>query len=83
MELVDTTKEPDSIPQLRLNSLENARKSFTRIVREYNAGRLPEQRARTLGYLFNVLLTYFKTERDDDLLKRLEALEEYVKENQR
>ena len=61
--------------KLRLNHLENARRSLARIVREYAAGTLDSEQARTFGYLLGQLLAYFRAEQDLGVLPRLEALE--------
>jgi len=65
--------------QLRLNTLENTRASFGRVLREYAAGRIEDQYARTLGYLFAQYLSYWKLEKDIKIEERIDALEEQVK----
>ena len=62
--------------QLRLNSLENTRKSFCRILREYEAGRLEDGKARTLGYLLNGILQYWRLERDIRIEEEIETIKE-------
>ena len=66
--------------QLRLSSLSNARKSFTRVVRMFNNGEIDEAKARAFGYLFSTLLSYFKAESDLAIEERLEAIEQRLDE---
>lgn len=61
--------------QLRLNTLENCRRSYARIIREYEAGHIEDARARTLGYLMTGLLSYWKLEKDLEIEERLERIE--------
>lgn len=61
---------------LRLNTLQNSRKSLSRILRMYIRRELDERDARTLAYLFEKLLGYWKIEKDVEFEKRIEAIEE-------
>jgi len=60
---------------MRLNTVENGRKTLASIVRRYEKGLIPEQEARTLRYLMDGLLAWFRLEKDIQLEKRIEALE--------
>jgi hypothetical protein len=53
--------------QLRLNSYENTKRSYARIIREYAQDRMEERKARTLGYLLSNYLAYWKFEIDRDM----------------
>lgn len=62
--------------QLRLNSLENSRKSFARIIREYMRGDLDRVTFRDLVFAMSGFLGYWRTEKELDIEERLLALEE-------
>lgn len=66
--------------QLRLNTLENSRKSYARVIREYQAGNIEDQQARTLGYLLSGLLSYWRLESDLRVEERLEKIERALEE---
>ena len=63
------------VNQLRLNTLENCRQSFNRIARAYHRDEIPTEKARTLAYLLNGILQYWKLEKECEIEKRLEAIE--------
>lgn len=69
--------------QLRLNTLENSRKSYARILRAYLRGELPTEQARTLGYLMTGLLQYWRLESDLRIEERLTEIEDQLAEDQR
>lgn len=60
---------------MRLNTVENGRKTLSSIVRRYEQGEIDEQTARTLRYLMDGLLSWFRLEKETDLEKRIEQLE--------
>ena len=64
--------------KLRLNTVGNSRKSLARIIREYADGTMDSQKARDLAYLFSHYLGYFKLEKDCEIEKRLELIEEHL-----
>ena len=67
--------------QLRINTRQNARKSLTRIIREFDAD--PEAnhvRFKAMLHGFNTLLAYDKVAEETELLERIEALEQRVQE---
>ena len=64
-----------TIPRLRLNSLENTRKSYARILRMYARGELLPAFFRNLVYGMTGFLSYWKLEADLEIEKRLEAIE--------
>ena len=72
----DTEKKPAVGVCLRLNTLENARKSFARIMRAYSKKTIDEKQARCFAYLFEKYLSYLKFEAEEDIEARLVALEE-------
>ena len=61
--------------QLRLNTLENSRKSFGRIIRMYMRGEIDRTTFRDLAYGMTAFLGYWRTEREFDIEERLAALE--------
>lgn len=69
--------------QLRLNTLENSRRTYNRIARAYLAGEINTEMARTLGYLMNGILQFWRTEKELDVEARLLAIEEALQERQR
>ena len=61
--------------QLRLNTLENSRKSFARIIRMYSRGEIGRILFRDLAYGFTGFLSYWRLEKDTEIEARLEAIE--------
>lgn len=61
--------------QLRLNSLENTRKTYARILRLYAKGGLDRELYRDLIYGLTGFLAYWKTEKDLEIEGRIAALE--------
>jgi len=61
-----------------LSTLEESRKTYSRIVEAYAAGAISEQKARTLGYLMSNLLPYWKLESDVRLEERVEQIEKIM-----
>ena len=68
--------------QLRLNTLENSRLTYNRIARAYLAGEIDTEKARTLGYLMNGILQFWKLEKEIDIEQRLRAVEDSLAEQQ-
>lgn len=60
---------------LRLNNVENARRTLTTIIREYDKEKITEAKYRALLYGFTKLLEFLKVEKEGEFEKRLEALE--------
>jgi hypothetical protein len=75
------------IRQLRLNTLPNTRKSYNRIIREYLRDELSTEKARTLAYLLNGVLQFWRLESDirseQKLDEVLDLLEEQKQEADR
>lgn len=65
---------------LDLSTLSKTRESFARIIAAYNQGIMKETRFTRLCYGLGGLLGYWKAERDEDFLKRLEKLEQLFQE---
>lgn len=59
-----------------LNTPENSRKTLARLIRKYNADQIDEQKFKALVYAINYLLSYWKLEKELDIERRIEALEE-------
>ena len=68
------------IQQLRLNTLENCRKSYNRIIRDYLAGGMDTETGRAVAYMLNGLLQYWRLEKDIEIERRLEAIEQRLHE---
>ena len=66
--------------ELRLNTLENSRKSYNRIARAYLSGEIDTEKARTLGYLMNGILQFWRLEADIRTEERLDEIEEMLLE---
>ena len=66
--------------RIHLNSLENARKTFARILRKYAAGELDRTVYRDLVYGLGGYLAFFRTEIE---LKELREFEERLRELER
>ena len=49
---------------LQLDTLENSRKTFARVIEGYATGEVSESQSRTLAYLLGGLLSYWKVELD-------------------
>ena len=64
------------VRKLRLNTLENAKRSYNRIIQAYLRDELPTEKARTLGYLLTGALQYWRLEADLRVEERLTAIEE-------
>jgi hypothetical protein len=65
--------------QLRLNTLQNSRKSYARVIREYAQGKIEEKYARTLAYLLTGFLSYWKEEREGRVEAKLDELMEHYR----
>ena len=68
------------LKQLRLNTLKNSRLTYNRITRAYLAGEIETEKARTLGYLMNGILQFWKLEKEIDIEQRLRAIEDAIAE---
>jgi len=60
---------------LRLNNLENTRKSYARIIKCYAKGDMSENMGRALSYMLTGYLSYFKLIKDLQIEDRIEKLE--------
>jgi len=68
----------------KLDTLENTRKTFAKIIEEYGTGGISENMGRALTYMLAQYLNYWKLEKELDIEERLEAVEElYEKERKR
>ena len=70
------------IKQLRLNTLENTKRSYCKLVRAFWANEVDESKARTAAYLLNGVLQYWRLESDLKNEERIERLEEWLDEQQ-
>ena len=76
------------VRQLRLNTLENSRKSYNRVVQAYLRGEIPTEQARTLAYLMVGQLQFWRLEFDIkkwkkelEIEERLQRVEEQLSGN--
>ena len=60
---------------LRLNTLENSRRTLCRLMRLYAGDKLNREKYKDLLYGCSVLLSYFKTEFEQELEQRIETIE--------
>lgn len=65
---------------LRLGNLRSARSTFARIIRGYGRGEIAEDVYRSAIYGLSGLLAYLKTDQEIELERRLEAIEQALKE---
>lgn len=63
-------------PRRKLETFDQAKKFYAQIINDYASGQCSKDQGRTLGYLMAGLLSYFKLETDQELLKRIESLEQ-------
>ena len=66
------------VRQLRLNTYENARRSFNRIAQAYLHDEISTEKARTLAYLLNGILQYWGLAKDVEIETRLAAIEDQL-----
>jgi hypothetical protein len=66
--------------QLRLNTLPNTRKSYARVIRAFMRGELTIDSGRTLAYMLNGMLQYWRLESDLRVEERLDAIEDMLRE---
>jgi len=64
--------------RLTLNSLENSRKSISRILRLYWKGEMEADHFRNMMYGFSILHSYWKTEKELEIENRIEAIEKQL-----
>ncbi len=69
--------------RINTKSHNTARLSLGRLIRAYQAGGMESQMFRDLVYSMNTLLAYFKHDADLEIEKRLEAIEDSLKDGQR
>ena len=62
--------------ELKLNTLEDTRKSYAEIIDAYAKGKTSENQARALAYLLAGYLNYWKEEKNQELEERLTELEQ-------
>ena len=65
-------------PMLRLNTLENSRKTLCKLMRLYAGDKVERDKYKDLIYGCSVLLSFFKAELDQDFAERLEHVEEML-----
>lgn len=68
------------LQNLQLSTLENTRESYERIIKGYAEGMISEANLRALVYALTGYLSYFKLLQDMDFEKRLEEIEEAIRE---
>lgn len=63
---------------LDLDTLEDSRKSFARVIKAYGAGEISENMGRALTYMLSNYLNYWKLEKDLEIEERLDRIEEKI-----
>ena len=69
--------------QFRLNTLENSRKTYTRLIRAVGRDEIALDKGRALGYLFVGYLGYWKEEQNIEAMRLLEEIRDIVKGNEK
>jgi hypothetical protein len=64
--------------RLVLNSLKNSRNSLNRLIRMYADGKITHVQFKALVYAFSHLITYYKIEKEEEILERLKLIEDKV-----
>lgn len=59
-----------------VSTLKSSRETYGRLVEAYALGAVSEKKVKTLSYLMNGLLAYWRQEADLRIEERLEAIEE-------
>jgi len=70
---------PPPLPRLALNTLENARKSYARLIRGYMAGKIPEPIFKAVCYGLSGFLGYWREEKSIELERRIEMIEQSIR----
>lgn len=63
---------------MRLNTVENTRRSMAAVIRAVNRGDLTHEEGRSYGFLLQVLCSSFKTEQELNLTKQIRELKEMI-----
>jgi hypothetical protein len=66
--------------QIRLNTLENSRKTLSRAIRARMNGTLTDTDFRSFTYGMSQLLAYFKTESDQEILRSISEVRTLVED---
>jgi hypothetical protein len=66
--------------QLRLNSLENSRRTYARLLRAYFNGEIEQQKFRDLVYGFSTFIGMWKLQQAEELAERIDRIEEALQE---
>ena len=69
--------------RINTKSHESTRISLGRLIRSYQAGQIDSQTFRDMIYGLNLLLGFFKLELEQDVERRLEAIEEQIAQGDR
>lgn len=78
------TPTAQPIIKLRLNTLHNVKGSINRVIRGVANGTIPQERARTMGFLLQIALSAWRVESElvesKEIRKQLEAIKEAIHE---
>lgn len=66
--------------QLRLNTLQNARRTYARILRARFTGEIDRETYRDLVYGFSTFIGMWKLQQTEELAERIDALEAMLEE---
>lgn len=85
-DVIPVYSTPVSYPivKLRLNSIPNVKRSINRCIRGVANGQIPQERARTMGFLLQICLSAWKIESEliesKQIRKQLEEIKEALHE---
>lgn len=79
VKLEDTSTIEHEPPSLRLNTLQNTRRSLARLVRMRARAEIEDADYKSLVYGISHLAQFFKLETEQEYAKRLEAVEDALK----
>ena len=67
-------------PIIQLDTLENSRKTFARIIEHYAAGEISENQSRAFCYMLGGFLSYWKLEADLSIQQDIEQIKAQLAE---
>lgn len=67
-----------TVKNLWLNSFDNTQKSLARLIREFHRTKTDPLRFKAMLYGFNIMLSYWKMDKELEIEKRIIKLEKYI-----
>jgi hypothetical protein len=65
---------------LDFSTIHKMKKTFVQIINDFHAGRIKDHKFRTLAYSIQTLTGIFRLEIDNEVSKRLDALEQRIRD---